>query len=1126
MSVTNRASGLSPEQISLLVKRFADKSERNVPARSIPRRPELDHVPLSFAQQRLWFIDQLDPHSAAYIIPLAYRFNGHLDVAALEKTVSEIIRRHEVLRTTFKVVDGQPVQVINPAQPQTIPLIDISELNDEERAAKSRLLVTEEARRPFDLRSDAMFRALLIRLSAEEHALVFSLHHIACDGWSFNVLLREVGTLYRSYSEGHASPLAELPIQYADFAHWQRNSLDGQVLSPQLAYWKEQLTGVAPLELPIDRPRPSVLSYRGADEILPFENSLIESLRELGQRHGVTLFMVLLSAFKVLLMRYTGQRDICVGTPIAGRNWTEIEGLIGFFVNTLVMRTEVRGDDSFEAVMRRVREVALNGYAHQDVSFEKLVEEIQPERDASRQPFFQVMFALNTDTNQATGKGGSGQGMALSPFQFDYTTTRYDLELFVNDVGNDCFGKIVYNTDLFEAPTIRRMLFHFRNLLVSIVDNPKQAVSALPLLSDNERQQILHEWNDTVRPFPSHLCLSQLFETQVQASPDATALIFEDRQFTYAELNERANLLAHRLRRLGVRPEQRVGILMERQPDLIVSLLAILKAGGAYLPLDPEYPQERLSFMLADADVRVVLTQQHLASHVRRDGLEIVCVDTDWASIETEESAANPENVTTSDNLAYVIYTSGSTGIPKGVEVTHRNVARLLFGVDYARFEGRPRILHMASVSFDASTFEVWGALLHGGCLVLYPERVPSFAGIANSVKRYGIDMMWLTASLFNAVVDDAPDSLQGVKQLLVGGEALSVGHVKRALEKLEDVQLTNGYGPTESTTFTCCHRIDAVSGDERGIPIGRPIGNTEVYVLGQSMEVVGVGVSGELYIGGDGLARGYMRRPELTAERFVPNPYGEPGARLYRTGDVCRYREDGAIEYVGRIDGQVKVRGHRIELGEIETAIGAIANVREVVVVAREDQPGDKRLVAYVVSEGEQNGAEIQKQLQDRLPEYMIPTAFVNMEALPLTSNGKVDRKRLPAPETQQLETVEEPVEPLTEVAKVIRKIWQEVLKVESVGVNRNFFDLGGHSLLMVQVHGRLQQTYGEELSMTELFKYPTVSALAEYLSRKNINDQPEPQPIELSEKLTEGKDRMRQRLQQRQRVDSRANS
>jgi amino acid adenylation domain-containing protein len=1123
MSVSQRASNLSPEQISLLVERFKDKSGGVFRAPSIPRRSEPAQAPLSFGQQRLWFIDQLDPNSSAYIVPLAYRFNGHFDVVALERAVGEIIRRHEVLRTIFTVVDGQPVQIINPAQAQTVPIIDLSELGEDSREVSARLIATQEARRPFDLRADIMFRALVIRLGAEDHVLLFSLHHIACDGWSFSVLLREIGVLYRSYGEGQPSPLAELPIQYADFAHWQRNWLDGQVLSQQLNYWKEQLSGAAPLELPTDRPRPPALSYRGAVETLLLEKGLVESLRELSQRQGVTMFMLLLAAFKVLLMRYTGQEDISVGTPISGRNWMEIEGLIGFFVNTLVLRTEVRGEESFAEVVQRVREVALDGYAHQDVPFEKLVEGIQPERDASRQPLFQVMFALNGDNNQPTGKGGSGQGMALNPFDCDYTTTRYDLELFITDDGNGFVGKFVYNTDLFNSATIARMLLHFRNLLVSIVSNPKQVVSTLPLLADNERQRILRDWNDTVRPFPSHLCVHQLFEAQVQTAPEATALIFEDTELSYGELNERANRLAHRLRRLGVRPEQRVAILMERNPQLIVGLLAILKAGGAYLPLDPEYPVERLAFMLADADVRVLLTQQHLAATVTGDGVEVVCVDTDWLSIETEESSANPENIATADNLAYVIYTSGSTGVPKGVEVTHKNVARLLFGVEYARFEGRRRILQMASVSFDASTFEIWGALLHGGCCVLYPERVPSFTGIASSVGRHGIDLMWLTASLFNAVVDEAPASLAGVKQLLVGGEALSVGHVRRAQEMLSEVELTNGYGPTESTTFACCHRIEAVQGEERGIAIGRPIGNTQVYILDRWLEAVGVGVCGELYIGGEGLARGYLHRPELTAERFVPHPYGERGGeRLYRTGDVCRYREDGAIEYVGRMDGQVKVRGHRIELGEIEAAMGQLEGVREVVVAPREDEPGEKRLVAYVVCERgrELKTATMRKQLQEKLPEYMIPAAVVEMEELPLTANGKVDQRRLPAPEAERLERVEEQVAPQTEVEKVIRRIWEEVLGVERVGVRENFFDLGGHSLLMVQVHGRLQETYGEGLSMTELFKYPTVSALAEHLSSKKIEEQTEPQTIEVSEKLSEGKDRMRQRLEQRQRA------
>ena len=1063
------------------VVELAIRAERGLEIPPVVRVSREGALPLSFAQQRLWFLYQLEPDSASYNIPISVRLQGALNASALEQSLNEILRRHEVLRTTFSTMNGEPVQIISPFEPRELCVEDLSGWLDEKaRINEARRLTAVETATPFDLINGPLFRARLLRLDENDHVIILTMHHIVSDGWSLGILINELTTLYRSYSAGEAPSLPELPIQYADFAQWQRTWLDGEILAEQLAYWSHQLSGAAPLELPTDRPRPVVLTYRGNIESLRLDSSLVDGLKTLSRNEGVTLFMLLMTAFKVLLHRYTGQSDISVGTPIAGRNWMEIEGLIGFFVNTVVLRTDVRSEQGFNEVLQRVREVVLDGYAHQDVPFEKLVEELQPERDSSRQPLFQVAFSMHNAN--ATAETVESSGLRLSALAGENRTAKFDLNFVLTEVGGVIDAALEYNSDLFDSTTVERMLDHFRNLLTGIVINPKQAVSLLPLLGDDERQKVLHDWNDTVRPFPSEQCIHQLFEAQVHGAPEATALIFEDTHLSYRDLNECANLLAHRLRRLGVGAEHRVAILMERQPQLIVSLLAILKAGGAYLPIDPEYPQERIAFMLADADVRVVLTQQHLAASVTGERVEVVCVDRDWSAIEAEESSANPEQLATTENLAYVIYTSGSTGVPKGVEVTHKNVARLLFGVDYARFDGRPRILHMASDAFDASTFEVWGALLHGGCCVLYPERVPSFEGIATNVARHGIELMWLTASLFNAVIDAAPESLSGVKQLLVGGEGLSVGHIKRAQDKLRDVELTNGYGPTESTTFACCHRIEAVLGDASGIAIGRPIGNTQVYILDQRMEAVGVSVYGELYIGGEGLARGYLNRPELTAERFVPHPYSKRvGARLYRTGDICRYREDGAIEYVGRIDGQVKVRGHRIELGEIEVAIGALEGVKEVVVMAREDEPGEKRLVAYVVSEGvlDQSTAEVQTQLKQRLPEYMIPAVVVAMEALPLTANGKVDRRALPAPD--QTRMVGEYVAPRSPLEEVLAEIWADVLKLERVGIHDNFFtELGGHSLLATQVTSRVRNAFAVNLPLRQLFEMPTVAELA----------------------------------------------
>ncbi|HEX7330143.1 MAG TPA: amino acid adenylation domain-containing protein [Pyrinomonadaceae bacterium] len=1080
-------------------------------------------LPLSFAQQRLWFIDRLTPGSPLYNMPMAVRLDGALNLAALERTLREIVRRHEVLRTNIVTVDGKPVQVIRPeAQVSEIyvPLIDLSALPKVLCEAEAKRLAHAEAVRPFDLETDSLMRTTVLRLDTKQHIAMLTFHHIIFDGWSMGVFVREVAALYNAFSQGQESPLAELPVQYADYAVWQREWLQGEVLDQQIGYWKKQLQGAPELlELPADRPRPAVQSHRGASAGLVLSKELTAQLRELCRAEGATMFMLLLATFKVLLARYTGQEDISVGTPIAGRNRVETEGLMGFFVNTLVLRTDLSGKPAMRELIRRVKEVALGAYAHQELPFEKLVDELQVERSLSHSPLFQVLFALQNAGQDVLEL----PGLSLSAVGETGGITKFDLMLNLSESGEAISGALVYNTDLFDSTTVKRMLMHFQMLLESVVANPDRSIASLPILAGSECQLILDNWNDTARPFPSDVCVHQLFEAQVVASPESVALICDDRRLSYGELNQRANQLAHHLRRLGVGTESPVAILMERNVDLIVSLLAILKAGGCYLPLDPDYPQERLSFMLRDANVRVLLTQSHLLERLHEHDAHTLVIDADWPTIAQETT----ENLTTSahaENVAYVIYTSGSTGEPKGVEVTHRNIARLLFGVDYVRLDARPRILQMASISFDASTFEVWGALLHGGCCVLYPERVPNYEGIGKCIARHGIDVMWMTSSLFNAVVDEAPQALRGVEQLLVGGEALSVEHIRRAQNVLPEVKLTNGYGPTESTTFACCHAIEEVRADERSIPIGRAIGNTQAYILDSEMEVVGVGIKGELFLGGEGLARGYLKRSALTAERFVPNPFSERGGeRLYRTGDVCRYREDGTIEYVGRADEQVKVRGFRIELGEIETVLAKAEGVAEAVVVVRE-QGGEKRLVAYVV--GEVSASELRKYLAGRLPDYMIPGAFVVLAEMPITANGKVDKKALPEPTNERPALASEFIKPQTPAEQSIAAVWQELLHLSEVGIEDNFFDLGGNSLLLVQLHARLQKIFGEQLTMVQLFEHPTIGALAAQLSQAAPAPEQAAREASRVEKRMRGQQRQRQRLEQRKRVVTQAES
>jgi amino acid adenylation domain-containing protein len=894
----------------------------------------------------LWFLDQLQPGSPFYNVPRTIRMRGALNVEALHQTLEALITRHESLRTTFATVGASPVQVITPTLSLTLPVVDLSKLPESEHEAEAIRLAAEEAFRPFDLSRGPLVRATLLRLGAEDHVLLLTLHHIVSDGWSMGVLFREFAALYEAFSQGKPSPLGELPIQYADYAMWQREWLQGEVLEQQLSYWKERLSGELPvLELPTDRPRPAVQSFRGTYQHVALPKELSAGLRALSRQEGATLFMTLLAAFQTLLARYTGQDDIIVGSPIANRTRIETEGLIGFFVNTLVMRSDLSFDPTFRQLLRRVKDVALGAYAHQDLPFERLVEELQPERGLSHNPLFQVMFALQN----ARGAAPELAGLTLSPLPVERVTSKFDLALFMWEEAEELKITMEYSTDLFEAATITRMLGHFRVLLEGAAADPDRRLSELPLSTDAERHQLLVEWNNTQTDYPRDKTVQQLFEAQVEQTPDAIAIVFEGERLTYAELNERANRVAHYLRARGVGAEARVGIMVERSMEMVVGLLGILKAGGAYVPLDPAYPQERLSFMLRDAAVPVLLTQSRLMESLPEHGAEVICLDTQWAEIATQ-STEPVDGGATAESLAYVMYTSGSTGRPKGVAVTHRSIVRLIKDTNYVELSPREVLLQFAPVSFDASTFELWGCLLNGARLVVFPTHKPSLEELSRVLEEQRVTTLWLTAGLFHQMVDGHLEGLQGVRQLLAGGDVLSVPHVEQVLRELPDCHLINGYGPTENTTFTCCHRVAAGAPLNGSVPIGRPISNTQVYILDQHLQPVPIGVPGELYIGGDGLARGYLNRPELTAERFIADPFRTaPDARLYKTGDRVRYLADGTIEFLGRLDQQVKVRGYRIELEEIETVLAEHPAVEQAVVLAREDQPGDKRLVAYV---------------------------------------------------------------------------------------------------------------------------------------------------------------------------------
>jgi amino acid adenylation domain-containing protein len=790
--------------------------------------------------------------------------------------------------------------------------------------------------------------------------------------------------------------------------------------------------------------------------------------------------MTLLAAFKTLLYRYTSQSQIIIGTPIAGRNHAELEPLIGFFVNTLVLRTDVSGNPRFSELLKRVRDVALGAYEHQEMPFERLVEELEPERDMSRNPLFQVIFALQN----APGRELTLPGLKLTSLDVDNDSVKFDLEFHLWE-DERIYVNIFYSTDLYEEATIRRMVNHYQRLLEGIVADPEARLSALPLLSESEERQLLVEWNQTRREYPRQQSVHQLFEAQVERTPEAVALICGGQQVSYRALNERANQLANYLRERGVGAEVLVGVMVERSVEMVVALLGILKAGGAYVPLDPEYPLERLSFMIQDARMPVLLTQKHLVENLPVRQAHVVCLDSEGPLI-ARQSTQNMVNRAQAQNLAYVIYTSGSTGIPKGVAVTHRAVLRLLCNVDYVHLDSSQSLLQFAPLAFDASTFELWGALLHGARCILYPHRRATARQLQSVIKEHGVRTMWLTAALYNTVMDEWAEALAGVEQLLIGGEALSVAHVRAGVESLAGTQIINGYGPTETTTFACSYRISGEREGEwsRRVPIGKPIANTEVYVLDEEMGVVPVGVIGELYIGGDGLARGYLHRAELTAERFVPHPYSQRGgARLYRSGDMVRYLGSGEIEFIGRRDEQVKIRGYRIELGEIEAVLKKHSAVSEAVVLASEEESGEKRLVAYVVGASEVEVGELRNYLKERLPQYMVPSGYVRMDEMPLTANGKVDRRALPAYELSRADASAKFVAPRTPIEETLVGIWCKVLSTQQVSVYDNFFDLGGHSLLVTRVLNAVREIYSIDLPMRMFFESPTVAALAEQL-------------------------------------------
>ncbi len=1062
---------ISQEQLALLTEYMREEGPVLSSIQPMVREVPQGQLPLSFAQQRLWFLDQLQSDSPAYNITIGYRIKGEVNIEVLERSVNEIIRRHEILRTTFQTIDGQPLQVIAPELTLKLTVEAFEEREDE---LQQQAMV--EAREPFHLAQGPLLRTRLLRLSTYEHVLLLTVHHIIFDGWSMSILYRELSALYATYLQGMPSPLPPLPIQYTDFAHWQREWLQGEVLNSELDYWKQQLSGAPPvLELPGDRPRPAVQTYRGGTYSFSFPKTLSQALKALSRQEDCTLFQTLLTAFQILLHRYTGQQDILVGSPIANRSHLEIEELIGFFANTLVMRGDLSGNPSFYELLDRIRAITLDAYDHQYLPFEKLVDELHLRRDLSYAPLTQVLFVLQNPSESAKLKLAN---LAVSPLEINNGTTKVDFSLELIDAEDGLKGSIQYSVDLFDAETIARMAGHFQTLLEGIVTSPQRCISDLPLLPATEYQQLM-EWNAPGEPQGME-CLHTLFEAQVQRAPQEVAVIYAGEAFTYQEINSRANQLAHYLRLQGIGPESLVGICLERSPEMVIALIAVLKAGGICVPLDPDYPQERLLFLVQDAQVALLLTQEPFLSRLPMADVPCLCLDTDM-SLFTQQPGYNPCALSTSEQVAYLIYTSGSTGVPKGVLLRQSSlVNRVQWGQQVYPLTAQDRVLQEASFSFDFAIWQLFGPLTVGAQVIL-----PQAGGqrdieyLLSLIVEHRITVLHLIPSLLRVFLEQAKQGhCESVRHVYGGAEPLPLDLWQRFCQQMK-AQFHNVYGPTEGSIDSTCWT--GKRGEEEQVLIGRPIRNVQVYLLDPHQQLVPIGVAGEIYIGGAGLAQGYHKRAEVTAERFVPHPFSqEAGQRLYRTGDVGCYRPDGNLEYIGRVDDQVKVRGFRIELGEIEMVLKSHPEIRDATVMGREERVGEKRLVAYLVGMGgvPPRIGEVRNFLQKKLPDYMVPAHFLFLESLPLMPNGKLDRKALPAPGVDQVIEERELIVPRGPLDRILLSLWKELLEQAHISICDDFFELGGDSLIVIQLVARLRVAFRVKVMPQDLMDVATTIA------------------------------------------------
>jgi amino acid adenylation domain-containing protein len=1033
-------------------------------------------APATASQTEIWASVQMgDAANCAYNESQSLHFKGELNVLALQTALQQLVDRHEALRTTFST-DGQTVCIVATRQVET-PIVSLSNLDPQTRSLEVTNILEREVRQPFDLEHGPLFRSQIIKLSDREYRVIITAHHIVCDGWSWSVLMSDLGQLYSAVQQG-IKPELELADNFSEYAISQVEAAQDPDTIETERYWLEQFADNIPsVDFPTDRSRPPLRTFTAAREDWDLSSELVTSLKQLGTKSGCSFMTTILAGFEVWLHRLTGQTDLVVGIPAAGQAASGQYHLVGHCVNLLPLRTQINSETSFSDYLQSRSSTILDAYDHQQFTFSSLLSKLNLARDSSRIPLVPITFNLDR------GLEASSLPFIGMEVEFFSNPRAYEnFELFIN--ATELFSKITlecqYNTNLFDADTIRRRMAELETLLWGIVANPDCQIATLPILPTAEKK-LFDTWEQTQTNYPQQ-CIHQLFTQQVERTPDAIALVFNGEQLTYHELNIRSNQLAAYLQTRGVGADVLVGICMERSLAMVVSLLGILKAGGAYVPLDPAYPQSRLAFMLSDTQIQLLLTQTELITKLPTHQAEVICVDTDWEKI-SQQPSTNPDNLTKLDNLAYVMYTSGSTGQPKGVSIMHRGVVRLVKDTNYVSLTESDVFLQLSPISFDAATFELWGCLLNGGKLVIFPPHTPSIDELAQIIQQYQVTILWLTAGLFHLIVDEKIDALKPLRQLLAGGDVLSVSHVQRFLDTVKNCQLINGYGPTENTTFTCCHHITAPLVPGASIPIGRSISNTQTYILDPHLQPVPIGIPGELYIGGDGLARGYFNRPELTDERFIANPFTLNGEKLYKSGDLARYLPSGEIEYLGRMDYQVKVSGFRIELGEIDTALLQYPEISEAVTIVRADPPDKKVLVSYFTATTDRSRTKIvsdlRQFLQQRLPDFMMPTSFMALATMPLTPTGKIDRQALPQPDFTAARELY--VAPRTPIEQQVAEIWATLLKIDRVGIHDNFFELGGYSLVGIQMISRLRQVLQVEILMSNLFEFPTVAALAE---------------------------------------------